>query len=73
MACRLIPVAHCTWFADIEVHGSPHVEHFLDNGFGEGSGSEEDRSSPLCPLGGDGAVGNQVQAPAELAVWVSSV
>lgn len=62
-----------TWFADIKVHGSPHVEYFLDNGFGQGSGSEQDWSSPLCPLGGDGTVGSQVQTPAQLAVWVSSV
>lgn len=62
-----------TWFADIKVHGPPHVEYFLDDGLGEGSGSEQDWSSPLGSLGGDGTVGNQVQTPAKLTVWVSSI
>lgn len=62
-----------TWFADVEVHGSPHVQYLLDDGFGQSSGREQNRSFPLGPLGRDGTVGNQVQAPAQLTVWVSSV
>lgn len=62
-----------TWFADVKVHGSPHVEDSLDDGFGQSRGREENRSSPLGPLGRDGAVGNQVQFPAQLIVWVSSI
>lgn len=62
-----------TWFANIKVHSSPHVEYFLDNDFGQGSRTEQDRSSPLCPLEVDGTIGDQVQTPAQVAVWLSSI
>ena len=62
-----------TWFAGMIVHGSPTVEYFLDDGLCQSGGSEEDGPPPLGPLGGDGAVGDQVQTPAQLAVRVRSV
>ncbi|TNN47620.1 hypothetical protein EYF80_042181 [Liparis tanakae] len=59
--------------ADIKVHGGPGVvEYFLDDCLGDGDGGEEDRPPPLGPLQRDGAVGDQVQAPAQLAVRVAA-
>lgn len=57
-----------TWLADIKVHGCPHIEYFLDYGFGEGGGDEQDRPLPLRPLWGDGTVGNQVQTVAQITL-----
>lgn len=62
-----------TWFANVKVHSAPHVEYFLDNDFGQGSRTEQDRSFPLCPLQVDGTVGDQVQPLAQVAVWLSSI
>lgn len=62
-----------TWFADIEVHGCTHVQYFLNNGLGQCSRSEQNRSSPLGPLKGDGTVRDQVQISPQFVVWVSSI
>lgn len=63
-----------TWLTNGKVRGCllRHVEYFLNDGFGESGGAEQDRPFPLCPLRGDGTVGDQAQTVAQDAVWVCS-